>query len=656
MMNQPLPDLQTEQPHDRQAALQQLLESAFPPAFPRDADPEKNIQWIAGNIDKGLCRIYAIHINECPDEEEYKRFLERVTRRIDDPQLIEALQEILTTPVSPDQSALESLAALLADIALEGIDQILQQAKALGREGHFLHVQCLRVGSQLVVLADQDPRYDWIVPAVRKRLREELAKLHYEPEAIETQSLDLTRGGQLRFLDFELRLVQKRQGEARVHYRFVEKSALRPTDSVLSCLLGRYQPLRLLQPCLKWLNRWRSWRFLHSVYRKANAIQVSWRHLPITLYPVVAFLFSWRSPAAWLDLTLIFVCNWRSSWAFLRSVSVGERRHKLEGAYRKVSSIQVGWRHLPITLFPILMLLFGWRSPVPWLDLALILACNWRWLLGFAKWSGRHKLDMVVGVCASGVLICLSPMLRDIYANRPREIVASSSLPQGFYLGEYHGHSWWNGEPTPAVNYGLYVPPHFQGQKGPFPLIVFLHGYGDRTKTRLFKAGLPLAIAQRFGTNKPNGHFEFVAFFPIDPTGRWQAGSAEVEDTMMALDYVIGRHRIDPARVYLTGISNGGSGVWHLADAYPNKWAAIAPVCSFISPDLTKVRHFPVWIFHGAKDPWAPVERDRMLVRKLREAGADVHYTEIPNKGHFIGDEAYNPKELYKWLAVKKKG
>jgi predicted esterase len=635
-----------------QVALKRLLESAFPPAFPSEPEAEKTIKWLASHIDHGLCRVYALNLNESLDDGGNQRLVERAGRRIGDPQVIGLLKEILAASSQP-----ELLAPLLADIACAGVDQILQQAKAFGREENFLHVQCTRVANELVVLADGDPRYEWIVPAVQQRLREELSDLHYDPAAIESQTLDLTGGEPLRFLDFELRLVKRRHGEARVRYRLVEGAHRRQVEKATAPrrLLGRYHPLRLLQPCLKRLDRWRSWHFLRGVSRKANAIQVGWRHLPITLYPVVAFPFGWRSPAAWLDLALILVCNWRSSVTFVRSVFVGEKRQKLASAYRKANAIQVGWRHLPITLLPVVLLLCGWRSPLLWLDVASIFACNWRWSLGLVRWSGRHKLDVVMGACVLAALICLSPLVRDIYAHRPREVAASSSLPPGFYLGEHHGPSWWQGEPSPAVNYGLYVPPQLQGQKGPFPLIVFLHGYGERTKTRLFKAGLPRAIADRFGTNRPNGHFPFVAFFPIDPTGQWETSSTEVEGAMMALDYVIAHHRIDPARVYLTGLSTGGSGVWNLAQAYPDKWAAVAPVCSFISPDLEKVRHLPAWIFHGAKDEQAPVDRERYLVQQFKKAGADVRYTEVPNRGHYIWDVAYNPKELYKWLASKKK-
>ncbi len=242
------------------------------------------------------------------------------------------------------------------------------------------------------------------------------------------------------------------------------------------------------------------------------------------------------------------------------------------------------------------------------------------------------KLDVAMGAFVLVVLFCLYPIASELYANLSHE-EAASFMPPGFYLGQYN-----KGTPLDAelVSYGLYVPPHFQKEKGPFPLIVYLHGYGEKTKARLFKAGLPLSISNSFGPNKPNGSFPFVAFFPIDPTGKWETGSAEVEDTMTALDYVIRRHHIDPTRVYLTGISNGGMGVWRLAEAYPDKWAAVVPVSSFISPDVAKVRHIPAWIFHAAKDKQAPVKRERDLVKQLREAKADVRYTEVRDGGHEI--------------------
>ena len=124
---------------------------------------------------------------------------------------------------------------------------------------------------------------------------------------------------------------------------------------------------------------------------------------------------------------------------------------------------------------------------------------------------------------------------------------------------------------------------------------------------------------------------------------------------MEVLDYVIKRHRIDPDRVYLTGISNGGSGVWRLAEAYPDRWAAVAPLGSFYQPDVAKVRHIPAWIFHGGMDEKAPVAPVRGLVKGLQRVRADVRYTEVPNKGHTIFTEIYDSKDLYAWFAEKKR-
>jgi predicted peptidase len=164
-----------------------------------------------------------------------------------------------------------------------------------------------------------------------------------------------------------------------------------------------------------------------------------------------------------------------------------------------------------------------------------------------------------------------------------------------------------------------------------------------------------LAIARQFGEHTKNGRFEFVVLFPIDRTIRWQTGSAAVENCMQVLDHVIRRHRIDPARVYLTGASGGGSGVWHLAEAYPDRWAALAPVSSFSGPDVPKVPHLPIWIFHGTTDELAPVAPQRTLVQRLQEARAEVRYTEVPRGGHMIGWELYGSRELYDWFAQKKR-
>jgi predicted peptidase len=170
----------------------------------------------------------------------------------------------------------------------------------------------------------------------------------------------------------------------------------------------------------------------------------------------------------------------------------------------------------------------------------------------------------------------------------------------------------------------------------------------------VFAAGLAQAIVLRFGEQTPNGRFEFAAFFPTDPEGMWAPERREaMHGVMEALDHVIQRHRIDPKRVYLTGHSSGGDGVWSFAQSYPDVWAAVAPVAAFTDPDIAKVRHIPAWIFHGAKDNLTPAEQMRGLFQKLKDAKANVRYTEIPDRGHVIWREVYHRKELYDWFAAK---
>jgi predicted esterase len=566
-----------------QVALKRLLESVFPPAFPSDPEPEKTIKWIAENIDRGLSRVYAVDLNESLDARGYEKLVERVSSRIGDPQLTGLLKEVLAASVQPGHPPQGLLAPLIADIAFEGVDQILQQAKTFGREGNFLHVQWRRMANQLVILSDCESRYDWILPAVKKRVHEELSSLHYDLATVETQSLDLTCGEPLRFLGFELRCVKSSGGTSRVQYRLVEKPNPRQGGNVPSRrrLLRGYDPLRFVRPCLKWIGRQQSCQFVRDTYRKVTSIQVGWRHLPITLYPVLALFFGWSSPWAWLCAGLIVVCNWQS--------------------------------------VPAVMM-----------------------------WVWRHRWGVAMSACVLAGVVCLYLSISDVRANLSREDPAPH-MPPGFYLGQYHSSS--DAEPVP---YGIYVPPHFEHKQGPFPLIVYLHGYGERIRDHVFSVGVPHYIAHHFGENAGNSQFEFVALFPIDPEGQWQIDAPGVEDTMKVLDYVIKRHHIDPARVYLTGISNGGSGVWRLAETYPDRWAAVAPVSSFIQPDVQKVRHIPAWIFHGAKDIAAPVEGDRNLVQKLKAAQADVRYTEAPDRGHNMRG-VYDSQELYDWFATKKR-
>jgi len=115
-------------------------------------------------------------------------------------------------------------------------------------------------------------------------------------------------------------------------------------------------------------------------------------------------------------------------------------------------------------------------------------------------------------------------------------------------------------------------------------------------------------------------------------------------------------YRTDLKRVYLTGVSMGGEGVWSLAAAHPEKFAAIVPVCGGGDPKTaSRIKDIPCWCFHGDADKMVPVRVSRMMVRALSDAGGRPQYQEYSGAGHNCWDQVYSDPELYEWLVRQKR-
>ncbi len=196
--------------------------------------------------------------------------------------------------------------------------------------------------------------------------------------------------------------------------------------------------------------------------------------------------------------------------------------------------------------------------------------------------------------------------------------------------------------------YLLYLPADYGKSDKKWPLIMFLHGAGERgSKLENLKGqGLPKMIAN--GKN-----FDFIIVSPQCPKDIWWP---EQTDVLIALlDEIEAKYHVDTDRVYLTGLSMGGFGTWTLAAQYPNRFAAITPICGgserIIGPRLKKV---PVWAFHGAKDNVVPLARSQEMVDAVKKAGGDAKLTIYPEADHDSWTEAYNTPELYEWFLSHK--
>jgi predicted esterase len=196
-----------------------------------------------------------------------------------------------------------------------------------------------------------------------------------------------------------------------------------------------------------------------------------------------------------------------------------------------------------------------------------------------------------------------------------------------------------------VVHYALFVPRGYRGDRA-YPLILFLHGLGDRGAggRRFTSVGLPVAVEYR--------GVDALVLCPQGRSGTWEAGGDDARRALEVLDAVRRGYRVDPRRVYLTGLSSGGDGVWALAAADPGRWAALVPVaCSGLDPGAApRVKHLPCWCFHNRYDGAHPVGGARRAVAGLRAAGGRPRYTEFLDLNHSAWEWAYDSPALYDWL------
>ena len=195
---------------------------------------------------------------------------------------------------------------------------------------------------------------------------------------------------------------------------------------------------------------------------------------------------------------------------------------------------------------------------------------------------------------------------------------------------------------TLPANYLLYLPKDYNASNENFPLVLFLHGAGERgTDIEKVKThGLPKLINQ-------GKDFPFIVVSPQCPENMfWNT------DILSALlDEIEENYRVDKNRIYVTGLSMGGHGTWSLAIAQPNRFAAIAPVCGWSVPSIAcTIKDIPIWVFHGAKDVVVPIAASEQMVEKLKSCGANVKFTVYPEANHDAWTETYNNEELYKWF------
>jgi acetyl esterase/lipase len=214
-----------------------------------------------------------------------------------------------------------------------------------------------------------------------------------------------------------------------------------------------------------------------------------------------------------------------------------------------------------------------------------------------------------------------------------------------------------------SYRFQVYLPEDWRRGDGKlWPIILFLHGRGERGSEGMWQTQIGIAEAVR---NHPD-RWPFVIVMPQCPTDAHWTDPAMLEMAMAALDQESAEFHGDPARTYLTGLSMGGYGAWELAKDHPHRWAAIAIAAAGVfwsyEPDRWQqasvlpaeyaraVGHTPVWLFHGSLDPTVLPRQSDLMFDALKATGGNIRFWLYQGVLHDCWTRAYDEPDLPHWL------
>lgn len=206
----------------------------------------------------------------------------------------------------------------------------------------------------------------------------------------------------------------------------------------------------------------------------------------------------------------------------------------------------------------------------------------------------------------------------------------------------------WTSKHDVTLGYLKYLPKEYESAEK-LPLVLFLHGAGER--------GTDLDAVARHGIMKHVGlgkEYPFVCIAPQCPNEKYWG--CFTESLLEFLDEMTATLKIDTDRVYITGLSMGGTGTWMLAMADPDRFAAIAPVCgSGIYWYGGALKEVPVYAIHGDCDETVPTYESVNMVGSVNKKGGNGIVKILPGVGHNAWEQAYGDDELTDWLLSHKK-
>lgn len=194
------------------------------------------------------------------------------------------------------------------------------------------------------------------------------------------------------------------------------------------------------------------------------------------------------------------------------------------------------------------------------------------------------------------------------------------------------------------VPYLLYLPENYKPGTA-LPVMLFLHGRGesDGPLSLVAKWGPPLLVAE-------GKKFPYILLSPQCPKeDSWSSDTQQLRLSEL-LDSIVEEFSGDITRIYLTGLSMGGSGSWRMAADHPEHFAAVVPICGRgQTADADKLKSLPIWVFCGDQD--GVFKANEEMVQAIQQAGSQtIRFTSLEHFGHNSWSAAYASADLYQWL------
>lgn len=222
-----------------------------------------------------------------------------------------------------------------------------------------------------------------------------------------------------------------------------------------------------------------------------------------------------------------------------------------------------------------------------------------------------------------------------------------------------------------TMPYRVFFPDGYSEKSDAVPAILFLHGAGERGTDNRAQANSQLAPLLSVIKSK----YKAIVVAPqcapgnqwaaINQGDQWNVGAYHLPDGKMSemtkslqmamnlFDQVVASNRVDPHRLYVTGLSMGGYGTWEVIARFPKKFAAAAPLSGGGCLDsVNAIKNVPIWAYHGIGDNIVPDTGTTEMIKALHAVGSEAYASLIGGKGHMGWSEFYtdhSTKQTFGW-------